>query len=130
MRGLTTAATLWVVAAIGMATGAGYYSAAVITTGVVLVSLWPLRIFAYRVVSRLRPESERLLVQLGAGESPGPLVAEVERLGARIESLEISHEADRRTVAIDVAIAGRGRPPDLVARVADVDGVLDVRWME
>jgi putative Mg2+ transporter-C (MgtC) family protein len=130
VRGLTTAATLWVVAAIGMATGAGYYSAAVITTGVVLVSLWPLRIVAYRVVSRVRPESERLLVQLGAGESPGPLVAELERLGARIESLEISHEADRRTVAIDVAIAGRGRPPDLVARVADVDGVLDVRWME
>jgi putative Mg2+ transporter-C (MgtC) family protein len=130
VRGLTTAATLWVVAAIGMATGAGYYSAAVITTGVVLVSLWPLRILAYRIVSRFRPESERLLVQLGAGDSPGPLVAEVERLGARIESLEISHEVDRRTIAIDVAIAGRSRPPDLVARVADVEGVLDVRWME
>src|SRR5206468_4649217 len=29
VRGLTTAATLWVVAAIGLAAGAGYYSAAV-----------------------------------------------------------------------------------------------------
>ena len=28
VRGLTTAASLWVVAAIGMASGAGYYSAA------------------------------------------------------------------------------------------------------
>ena len=44
VRGLTTAASLWVVAAIGMASGAGYYSGAVITTVVVLVSLWPLRI--------------------------------------------------------------------------------------
>jgi len=39
VRGLTTAATLWVVAAIGMASGAGYYSAAVITTALVLFSL-------------------------------------------------------------------------------------------
>ena len=35
VRGLTTAATLWVVAAIGMAAGAGYYSAAVIATALV-----------------------------------------------------------------------------------------------
>ena len=33
VRGLTTAAGLWVVAAIGMAVGAGYYSAALIATG-------------------------------------------------------------------------------------------------
>src|SRR5207237_6147082 len=56
IRGLTTAATLWVVAAIGLASGAGYYSAAVITTGLVLVSLWPLRILAYRDLRLSRPE--------------------------------------------------------------------------
>src|SRR3954462_8984942 len=42
IRGLTTAATLWVAAAIGMATGAGYYSGAVIGTVVTLIALWPL----------------------------------------------------------------------------------------
>src|SRR5947208_14143369 len=51
IRGLTTAATLWLVAAIGMASGAGYWSAAVITTALVLFSLWPLRIIAFRVTS-------------------------------------------------------------------------------
>ena len=60
VRGLTTAATLWVVAAIGMATGAGYYAAAVITTVLVLVSLWPLRILVYRLSVRTRPEEGRL----------------------------------------------------------------------
>ena len=39
VRGLTTAASLWVVAAIGMAAGAGYYIAAVIDDRVVLLSL-------------------------------------------------------------------------------------------
>ena len=50
VRGLTTAATLWVVAAVGLAAGAGYYSAAVITTALVLLALWPLRIIAYRIL--------------------------------------------------------------------------------
>src|SRR5437868_9672449 len=48
IRGLTTAATLWVVAAVGLAAGAGYYSGAVITTALVLFALYPLRIMAYR----------------------------------------------------------------------------------
>ena len=39
VRGLTTAATLWVVAAIGLATGVGYYSSALIVTAVAIVSL-------------------------------------------------------------------------------------------
>src|SRR5438067_561616 len=60
VRGLTTAATLWVVAAIGMASGAGYWSAAVITTALVLFSLWPLRIIAFRVTSHFRPQTDRL----------------------------------------------------------------------
>src|SRR6266550_3034337 len=71
VRGLTNAATLGVVAAIGMASGAGYFSAAVITTAVVLIALWPLRIMAYRLLRRFRPEDGRLLVELPAGQSPG-----------------------------------------------------------
>jgi putative Mg2+ transporter-C (MgtC) family protein len=53
IRGLTTAATLWVVAAIGLAAGAGYYSAAVITTLLALFSLGPLRGAAHVFTSRL-----------------------------------------------------------------------------
>ena len=52
VKGLTTAATLWVVAAIGMASGVGYYWAALVTTALVLVSLWPLRIVAFRLSAR------------------------------------------------------------------------------
>ena len=81
VRGLTTAATLWVVAAIGLTTGAGYYSAAVITTALVLVSLWPLRILAFKATTRFRPETNRLLAQLPAGESPAPLIDALERVG-------------------------------------------------
>ena len=43
IRGLTTAASLWVVAAIGLATGVGFYSAAVFTTILGLLVLFALR---------------------------------------------------------------------------------------
>jgi putative Mg2+ transporter-C (MgtC) family protein len=130
VRGLTTAATLWVVAAIGMASGAGYYSAAVITTALVLFSLWPLRIFAFRVMQRVRPETDRLLAQLPAGESPALLIERLEELGGQLETLEIGHEADRRTVLIDVKLPPRADAPGIVAKLSELEPVLEVRWSD
>ena len=43
IRGLTTAASLWATAAVGMAAGAGIWLIAVVTTAIVLISLAPLR---------------------------------------------------------------------------------------
>ena len=128
VRGLTTAATLWVVAAIGLAAGAGYYSAAVITTALVLFSLWPLRIAAFRLLHRFRPEEGRLLVELHAGSSPGAVIDEVERSGARIETIEVSQEGDRRRLRLNVELPEEGRSTAVVARIADVDEVVEVRW--
>jgi putative Mg2+ transporter-C (MgtC) family protein len=128
VRGLTTAATLWAVAAIGLAVGAGYYSGALITTAIVLLALWPLRRLAYVALRRFRPEDGRLLVELPAGESPGAVIDEVERVGARLHSIEVSQEGDRRRLRLDVALPAGTRIPTLVARVADVAQVADVRW--
>jgi putative Mg2+ transporter-C (MgtC) family protein len=130
VRGLTTAATLWVVAAIGLTVGAGYYSAAVITTALVIVSLWPLRIAAYRVMTRFRPETDRLLAQLPAGESPAPLIEELEGLGARLQSLEVSHEADRRNVILDVTLPAKADAPTIVAKLSELEHVLEIRWTD
>ncbi len=128
VRGLTTAATLWVVAAIGMATGAGYYAAAVITTVLVLVSLWPLRLIAYRVSGRLRPEEGRLAVELPAGASAVSVLEAVEGAGAMVRSLEFEEKGDTRRVDLRVRIE-RGRTPaallDALMKAPDVKGA---RW--
>jgi putative Mg2+ transporter-C (MgtC) family protein len=128
VRGLTTAATLWVVAAIGLAVGAGYYSGGLITTAIVLVALWPLRLLAYQVLKRFRPEDGRLLVELPVGESPGGVIDEVERIGARLQAIEVSQEGDRRRLQLNVALPTGASASALVARVADVAHVADVRW--
>ncbi len=129
VRGLTTAATLWLVAAIGMATGAGYYSAALFTTVGALLTLGPLRIAAYKIVHRYRPDVDRLLVEIPAGGSPGPVIEAIERSGGHVRSLEIAQEGDRRSIAVDVELAGL-EAPAVVAAVGEIDGVLEVRWNE
>jgi putative Mg2+ transporter-C (MgtC) family protein len=128
VRGLTTAATLWVVAAVGLACGAGYYSAAALSTALVLLALYPLRIIAYRILIRFRPEDGRLLVELPLGQSPGMVIDELERLGARIASLEVNQEGDRRRLEVDVALPRDLHVPNIVSRIAEVENVAGVRW--
>ena len=129
VRGLTTAATLWLVAAIGMAIGAGYWAGALIATAGALITLGPLRVIAYRMLVNFRPALDRLLVELPAGGSPAPLIDAIERQGGRVVSLDIAQEGDRRSVAIDVELQP-GTAPAVVAGVAEIDGVLEVRWTD
>jgi putative Mg2+ transporter-C (MgtC) family protein len=127
VRGLTTAATLWLVAAIGMACGAGYYGPAAIATGTALITLGPLRILSYRVVGRFRPHTESLLVEIPAGGSPAPIIEVIELHAGRVVSMEVTQEGDRRSVVVDVQLH-ESAAPFVVAGVADIDGVLEVRW--
>ncbi len=129
VRGLTTAATLWLVAAIGMASGAGYYSAAFIATIGALLTLGPLRIFSYKIVNRYRPDLDRLLVEIPAGGSPGPIIEAIERSGGHVRTLEITQDGERRSIAVDIALSGV-EAPMVVAAVGEIDGVLEVRWNE
>jgi len=57
VRGLTTAASLWVVASVGLAAGAGAYFLAAAGAAIALLALWPLQI----LVSKLRLSGGRLI---------------------------------------------------------------------
>jgi putative Mg2+ transporter-C (MgtC) family protein len=129
VRGLTTAASLWLVAAIGMAAGAGYWEGALIATLGALLVLGPLRVVAFRILSRYRPVHDRLLVEIPAGGSPVPIIEAIERQGARVVSLDVAQEGDRRAVGVDLELAS-GSAPAVVANVAEIDGVLEVRWTD
>lgn len=129
VRGLTTAATLWLVAAIGMAVGAGFYSGAVVATVGALLTLGPLRVVAFKIIRRWRPDVDRLVVDIPAGGSPVPIMEAIEGNGGRVISLEIAQEGDRRSVALDIELQ-HARTPAIVAAVGDIDGVLEVRWTE
>jgi len=127
VRGLTTAASLWVVAAIGVAAGAGYYSAAVITTVLVLFSLWPLRIVAHRVFARIGTEEHQLEVDLRPDASPAQLMEALERVGGAVQSFELEDGRDRRRVLLDVRLED-AEPQAVTAELMRLDSVLRAWW--
>lgn len=120
IRGLTTAATLWVVAAIGMACGAGYYWPAAAATVLTIFALWPLRVLAYRLIEHIKPEENRLTVELKEGEPLTRLLALVHN----VRHIEVNEEVDRRVVHLETPDADE----ELVARLSDADFVIGVKW--
>jgi putative Mg2+ transporter-C (MgtC) family protein len=128
VRGLTTAATLWVVAAIGMAAGVGYYEAALVTTALVLVSLWPLRILAFRLSARTRPEEGRLAVDLPAGASAVSVLQAVEEAGADVTALEFEEEGERRRVDLRVRLGSGRTAAELIDALTKAENVRGARW--
>lgn len=129
VRGLTTAATLWLVAAIGLAAGAGYYSAAAIATALALLFLWPLRIAAYRALVLVRPEEGRLAVDLEEGATAAPVLAELEELGAEVETLELHDTPEGRSLALGVHFRSRAHAREATDRLAGLAHVRRLQWL-
>jgi putative Mg2+ transporter-C (MgtC) family protein len=124
IRGLTTAASLWAVAAVGMAAGAGVPGVAIATTFIVLVSLWPLRLLTERFVSRDR---HQVLYQLTVAEphDVGRIVALVGEHAGTIGHLETREAASGVVrVEVQVRLADPAAGAKLTAALVDMDGVV------
>lgn len=74
VRGLTTAASLWATAAVGMAAGAAEYIVAVVGAAIVLFSLWPLNWVVDRVHGHA-PQAVHLRLSLRSLDSVGQISA-------------------------------------------------------
>lgn len=66
ISGLTTAASLWVVAAIGLAAGAGFYFAAVSVTVIVVLTLWLFNKLEHRFINNRK----RYLIRIKCVDRP------------------------------------------------------------
>jgi putative Mg2+ transporter-C (MgtC) family protein len=121
VRGLTTAGSLWIVAAIGMASGAGYYWPAVAGTALTVLALWPLRALAYHTIERFRPPDRRLVVELKEGT---PLKTLLD-LVPDVRQVEVEDERDRRVVTFELV---QPAEEPLVAQLSDREDVVAVRW--
>jgi len=109
--GLTSAATIWVVAAIGVALGSGYYLEGIATTLVVLVVLAGLG----RVETLVERQATRSTITIHA--HPGPTVLEDLEGLVRRAGLEVSAVASRQEnvdLVIEFNIRGSKRLHDQV----------------
>jgi putative Mg2+ transporter-C (MgtC) family protein len=88
VQGLTTAASIWVVAAVGAAAGAGMYLPAVGATVLALVILAALRPVENRFFRQHRTRELSLLVERGAG-SLSAIESAVESVGQRMDRMVV-----------------------------------------
>jgi putative Mg2+ transporter-C (MgtC) family protein len=126
VRGLTTAATLWLTAAVGLAAGAGSYAAAAVTTALALFSLWPLRVLAYRTFSRV--QERRLTVLLAEGAGATGVIERMESLGVQVEAFAFAERGDTRTLAVTCDLPRALEQTTLVRELSVLPDVKGVRW--
>ena len=125
VRGLTTAATLWVVAAIGMAAGTGYYAVALGAAVLVLVSLGPLKLVSSRLVARVRPEEAELGIRLAPDGEAAPVLDAIEKLGGQISHVEFG---DDRTIDVVLRASRRSESARVAEKVNELEDVEHVQW--
>src|SRR4051795_3007010 len=97
VRGLTTAATLWLAAAIGVASGAGAYAAVAVVTVVVLTVLVLLRL-AKPLIVRWGGSITTIELEYQRGYGTlGPLLRSVNGLGRRLDHLDVTDDDETST---------------------------------
>lgn len=77
IKGLTTAASLWLVAAIGLAVGIGSYAASIICTTIVFIIL----VYMPRLEKRLKSPQRNKKIEIVLADKPGQIGAIATQLG-------------------------------------------------
>jgi putative Mg2+ transporter-C (MgtC) family protein len=125
VRGLTTAATIWTVAAIGLATGAAMYAAAVAATALVLIVLAGM----HRVESVLFCErGMRILLRCDPYRFPEEAVRRtLDDAGATVETLELRFDNEKEEDCAELILRHGADPAAMTAALRRLDGVREVR---
>jgi putative Mg2+ transporter-C (MgtC) family protein len=120
VRGLTTAASLWVVAAVGMASGAGFWEGALIAAGVGIVSLRPLEWLKERAIPQRA--ATRMTIELAADATSGDVLDALERVG---DLLALRRDGRRLEVELRLDRNHRAQALDAVSALPQVE---EARW--
>jgi uncharacterized membrane protein YhiD involved in acid resistance len=118
------------VAAIGMAVGAGYYSAALIATGIALVGLGPFRwLEGGTMLRRFRRAGRELEIDLTREHSIAAPLAVIDERRVRVSRVQFEDDRDRRMLRIELDLPLGPAEERLVEDLASLEGVLAVRWV-
>ncbi|ACB83740.1 MgtC/SapB family protein [Natranaerobius thermophilus] len=134
IRGLTTAASLWVVAGIGLAVGGGFYLGAFTATAVVMVSLYILgnveRFLAQK--RRLKELWVRVIDRPGQLAKISSLIAERNVNIHKVEMTEPEYMEGYQVKAIDITlllkVPTRLDDNEFLSAIMEMEGVLELSW--
>jgi putative Mg2+ transporter-C (MgtC) family protein len=124
VRGLTTAAAIWVVAGIGMLIGAGMYAAALIGTGLVLFALFVLVPFEKRVFPGRSLRALEIVVH-GEQVNTDPIYSLLGEHGIEIKAVDVSQSFQDKTIRLKftVQVPEEFNWNAVFARAGSVEGI-------
>jgi len=129
ISGLTTAASVWVTAAVGMACGAGMPVIAALTVVLYLFAVTVLTALIRRLPTQQRTEVYQLRYADGRGVLRDVLQTATQA-GYDVALSETRRERDRDGYVVDAKIEfthGKQRPPEsLFRKLSEIDGVIQV----
>lgn len=107
IRGLTTAASIWIVSAIGLAIGAGLYPEGLVTFTITIVAL----VFLRRVERKVRMVQFRLItVSTGAAVDIEDVIrAFISESGILIHSIDYERDRDKDEITYVIRVSTRDR---------------------
>ncbi|MDA2807538.1 MgtC/SapB family protein [Nocardiopsis suaedae] len=126
VRGLTTAATVWVAAAVGTAAGAGLWllAAAVTAMHFLVAYVYP---YLTRRIARSGPDTA--VFEIEYRDRQGVLreiLSEATSRGFDVRDVRTRRSDGGAAIELALTVVGRAEPPALAAALAALDGVLSV----
>ncbi|WP_025732354.1 MgtC/SapB family protein [Carnimonas nigrificans] len=133
VQGLTTAASVWLTSAIGMACGAGLFSIALFVTAghFVTMLLFP-RLFRTLRNNQLLPVRLSISYFNDAGVL-GNILSRCTNMGFTVESFNVNKGIEsegKQRVRVTLDLRGKQRLPNLVGQLGEIDGVINVNSAE
>jgi putative Mg2+ transporter-C (MgtC) family protein len=127
VRGVTTASSLWIVAAIGMAAGAGFFVGAVVTTALVLVVLIAMRHVGTRLVPTVRTDFVHVDVDLVPDGRPTGILEVLSSNRIRIESMRSDLDDGAEELHFDLRLPPRTNFAPIVRELSALADVAATR---
>jgi putative Mg2+ transporter-C (MgtC) family protein len=127
VRGLTTAGSLWVVAAIGLGLGLGAYFAASMITAALLVALVILRRPVRWLDKKVTKDRETVTITLSPDAKPSGIVDALHELPeVEVKSLTVRRLEERCVIEANLVATGGVRVEHQVAQLGDRDDIAEI----
>lgn len=131
VRGLTTAASLWLVTGLGLAVGAGFYIPAILCAGISMVALFYLGRFK-SIVPHRQFVTLSVSCRCGAGllEAVKKIVAGHANVNILFVNFQQSKESDTAKYVLRLSVVGDSQWTEIVESIMRLDGARELSWTE
>lgn len=130
IRGLTTAASLWMVSAIGLAAGSGLYFLSAVATAITMVTLVTFHTWEKRFAVTSR--NDRQFIRVITGNRPGAITDVTGYLslnGVQVKSLNVKRDKEKDRLVLEIFLKlGKTAPEgsDIVRGLQGIEGIVGV----